>query len=144
MAGKYIGSLLVERGVLNTEQVSVILDRQQRTGQPFGETAVLLYHIRMADIWRAIARQQIDALPRVNLHQEPHEECALKVITARQAWITRVLPLRFEGETLICATTEKHLPDAMAWLHERLDTPVHFVLSEELPLKQCIMERFPQ
>lgn len=143
MAGKYIGTLLIERGVLTATQVEQILDRQKRTGQPFGETAVMLYGTRMADIWRAIANQKMENIPRVNLATEPHEECALKVIPARQAWITRVLPLRFEGETLVCATTPRSLPDAMALLHERLDHPIDFVLAEELPLKQAIMERYP-
>ena len=143
MAGKYLGTLLMEKGLLSGEQVEEVLRRQQCTGQPFGQTAVALFNVRMTDVWRALAVQQAAGVRRVDLTEEPMVENTLTILPARFAWALRVLPLRFAGETLICATTAKALPDAMAALCERLDYPVQFVVAEELQLKGFIMQRYP-
>jgi len=144
MAGKYLGTLLVERGVLLQEQVDAILVRQRQTGQPFGQMAVSMFNVRMVDIWRALAVQCSEDLPRVNLDEtaEP-EKAALEAIPGRLAWASKVLPLRVQGNRLVCATTAKQLCDAMALIHERIDRPVDFVLADELQLKQHIMSCYP-
>jgi hypothetical protein len=104
---------------------------------------VALFNVRMTDVWRALAVQQAAGVRRVDLMEEPMEEGSLQVMPARWAWALKVLPLRFAGKTLICATTAKALPDAMAALCERLDYLVQFVVAEELQLKGYIMQRYP-
>src|SRR3954469_18598629 len=106
MAGKYLGTLLIERGALSQEQVEAILSRQQQTGQPFGQLAITMYNVRMVDVWRAIASQRKEELMRIDLDTAPTAEAAaLELVPGRLAWASRVLPLRLEGEKLICATT---------------------------------------
>ena len=143
MAGKYLGSLLVDKGLLTTTQVDQVLSRQRQTGLPFGQTAVAMFSVRMTDVWRALASQQSETLRTVDLALETSTADALAAIPARFAWASRVLPLRYEGGTLLCATTQKALPDAMAALCERLDTAVRFLLADELQLKGFIMQRYP-
>lgn len=144
MAGKFLGTLLVERGVLDRTQVQSILDRQMQIGLPFGQIAVMLYNVRMADVWRALAEQQKDSMHEVELAEQPSAtDEALAVLPGRLAWVARVLPLRFEGTTLICATTQRNLADAMALMHERLDCPIHFVVANDLELRQHIMDNYP-
>lgn len=140
MAGKYLGSLLVERGFLRADEVEAVLARQRETGRPFGEMAVAMYNLRMVDVWRAIASQKVEGLARVDLEAEEARATkeALDLVPGRLAWASRVLPLRMEGEKLVCATTARHLADAMAVLHERLDVPIEFVVAEELALKRGI------
>ena len=144
MAGKYLGALLVERGVLTPPQVAAILDRQRQTGQPFGETAVALSNVRMADVWRALAVQQADDLLHVDLDTlPPADDRALDLVPARLAWAGKLLPLQLDGDTLVVATTPRTLADAMAVLHERLDRALRFVLADELQVKQHIMACYP-
>lgn len=143
MAGKYLGTLLVEKGILSDTQVEQILARQVQTGLPFGQMAVSMFSVRMTDVWRALASQQRESIGHVDLGAETHEDDALSAVPGRFAWASRILPLRFENGTLICATTAKALPDAMAALCERLDHPVTFVLAEEIQLKGYIMQRYP-
>jgi hypothetical protein len=147
MAG-YLGTLLVERGVLSAAQVEEVLERQRKTGQPFGLAAVEMFAVRMADVWRALAVQQRDALPHVDLEELPApEERALALVPARMAWAGKVLPLRLDespaGTTLVCASTRRQLADAMALLHESIDQPIAFVLADDLQLKQHIMAAYP-
>lgn len=142
MPAKYLGTLLTEKGLLTAPQVQQVLARQMQTGMRFGETAVALFKLRMTDIWRVLAIQQADNLPRVDLVTEHHDGNVLGVLPARFAWAARILPLRFE-DWLICATTEKALPDAAAALAERLDMPARFVIADELQLKEFIMRRYP-
>jgi adsorption protein B len=143
MAGKYLGSLLVENGVLTQEQVNKVLARQPQTGLRFGELAVAMFNLRMTDVWRALAKQQEERIEETNLERESFQREALSTIPGRFAWAARVLPLRFEGHTLLIATTEGRLPDATAALCERLDHPVRFVLADEMQLKEFIMQRYP-
>ncbi|HVT81375.1 MAG TPA: hypothetical protein VHM90_12035 [Phycisphaerae bacterium] len=143
MAGKYLGTLLVENGVLTSEQVDRVLARQPQTGLRFGEIAVSMFNVRMTDIWRALAAQQAQQIQEANLTDEHFQREALATIPGRFAWAARILPLRFEGHTLICATTESRLPDATAALVERMDHPVRFVLADEMQLKEFIMQRYP-
>jgi hypothetical protein len=144
MGGKYLGTLLMERGVLDRQQVDAILARQRQTGQPFGQMAVVMYNVRMADVWRSLATQGSAATPRVNLDEVAMpERAALDLIPSRLAWASKVLPLRLIGERLVCATTQRQLCDAVALLHEKLDRPIEFVVVEELQLKQRIMECYP-
>ena len=98
MAGKYLGTLLMERGILNPQQVEAVLARQLQTGQPFGQTAVVMFDIRMADVWRALAQQHRDTTPRVDLDQwaSPQKD-ALEVIPGRLAWAGRCCRWRSGG-----------------------------------------------
>jgi adsorption protein B len=143
MAGKYLGTLLVENGVLTEEQVKKVLARQPQTGLRFGEIAVAMFNVRMTEVWRALAKQLEERSEETNLERETIQREALSTIPGRFAWAAKVLPLRFEGQTLLCATTEGRLPNATAALCERLDYPVRFVLADEMQLKEFIMQRYP-
>jgi hypothetical protein len=144
MAGKFVGALLVERGILTATQVDAVLERQRQTGQPFGQTAVAMFKVRMTDVWRALALQQKESLAHVDLDTlPPADQRALELVPARLAWAAKVLPLQFDGGALLCATTVRQLTDAMALLHESMDRPIHFVLADELQLKQHIMSCYP-
>jgi hypothetical protein len=143
MAGKYLGTLLMEKGLLTTDQVEQVLLRQRHTGQPFGRTAVEMFNVRMTDVWRALAAQQSAGVRRVDLSDEPIDEAIHSVLPARFAWALKILPLRYVGRTLLCATTTKALPDALAALAERLDHPLQFVIADELQLKSFIIQRYP-
>jgi len=144
MGGKYLGTLLMERGVLDQTQVDAILERQRQTGQPFGQMAVSMFQVGMADVWRSLAAQGRTQMRQVNLDEAAMpERAALDLIPGRLAWASKILPLRLIGERLICATTQRVLCDAVALLHEKLDRPIEFVVVEELQLKQRIMECYP-
>jgi hypothetical protein len=73
---------------------------------------------------------------------EQRDESVADAITIRDAWAHHVLPLRTEGSAMICATTEQHLPEAMAYAYTKLDRYAQFVLTEEHQLEHFIMQLF--
>jgi len=105
-----LGELLVKDGLLSREQVEQILERQRRTGEPFGllcEKLAGVDPLRVEEAWAAqyaTLTRQID--PRV----EAFEERAVDLITRRQAWQFRVLPIRFDGAELMLAIINNPCP----------------------------------
>ena len=58
-----IGNILVDRGILTTDQVKAVLNVQHRTGQPFGLICEELYDVDPSQIesaWAAIARSSLE------------------------------------------------------------------------------------
>ncbi len=76
------------------------------------------------------------------LSTETHDPAVLGLISATDAWHSLVLPLRYEGDLLVVATTEETFESAVALLRRTTDRPVRLLLAEMRPLEQFIAERY--
>jgi hypothetical protein len=65
------------------------------------------------------------------------------LITRRQAWQFRVLPVRFDGRELMLATTRSQLRRALRFANNVLGLPVFLVLSESRPLGEALCRHYP-
>jgi hypothetical protein len=137
-----MGAVLVSRGVMTQDQVDQVMAEQNRHHRPFGQIANDLFGIDERDLWRAWAVQITDFCPFVDLACEPRIADALKVMDSRTAWHYRILPLRFEEDELVCATSPERLPDALAYLNTETDLIVRFVLTEAVQLEHFIMRDY--
>lgn len=79
----------------------------------------------------------------VDLAAEVFDDQVLDVVTAREAWQYRVLPLRYEDGVLLCASAIDRVDDAVLFIRERCTCDVRFVLVETVQLEQKIMQRYP-
>ena len=138
-----IGQILVDKGVLTQLQVRLVL-RQQRSSpshQPFGKLATRMFDVPPADIDAAWTRHYLDRNVRLDLGLCPVEEAVLATVSRRQAWQFKVVPVRWEGPTLVLATTEKWLPRAIRFAQSCLKVPVRVLVAPETAfqerLRQC-------
>ncbi len=138
-----LGQLLVEADVLTTQQVDDIVGQQQRTGEPFGLLAERLFGVDPLKIEDAWARQYAGLTRTVNLAIEVFDEQAAELVTRRQAWQFRIMPLRFEGRELLIATTQQHLRRALRFATNVIGIPVFFVMADPMDLGRALCERCP-
>src|SRR5690606_4759256 len=108
-----LGEVLVRRGILTETQVERVLDDQRRSGRPFGVICEEMFAIQPDTIEDAWAEQYAGLTRKINPEIEAFEDRALSLVTRRQAWQFRVLPIRFDGEELMLATTSSQLRRAL-------------------------------
>lgn len=143
MSDRKIGKILVQRGVLNGDEVEVILDVQQREHKPFGKIAYEQFGVDEREVWGAWAEQVGYFCQRVDLACEPNDPAVLDLVSAHQAWSYHALPLRYEDGELVVASTITDLPEAKTLMEQRLDgKPVRFVIPERRQLEQFIIRRY--
>ena len=138
-----LGDLLIESGVLTASQVEGILAEQHDTAEPFGVLAERLYGVDPAAVESAWARQYAGLASRFAPEVETFDADAVEIVTRRQAWQFRVLPVRFEGAELMIATTELHLPRALRFASNVIGYPAFFVMAESEALGRALCEHYP-
>ncbi len=143
MHGIRLGQLLIESDVLTTRQVDAIIVEQERTGEPFGLLAERLFGVDPRKIEDAWALQYAGLTRTVKPEVEVIDDQAVTLVTRRQAWQFRILPLRFEGRELLIATTQQHLRRALRFATNVIGIPVFFVMADPLELGNALCSRYP-
>lgn len=138
-----IGELLVSQGILTEAEVSQALAAQRSRPEPFGAICERLFGVSPEAIEGAWAEQYA----RLTREWSPtllEEDPSLReIVSARQAWQFRVVPIRSEAEGLLLATTTSHLPRALRFATRFLDRPAIFMLVEATRLAEMLMRRYP-
>jgi hypothetical protein len=138
-----LGEVLVEQGLLSEHDVRSILEQQRKTGRPFGEIAEALCNISLEAIEEAWSYQYACNAPTIDpLTFMPRSDAKL-IVSTRQAWQFRCLPMNLEGETLVLATTQKHLQRALKFATRVLDRPSYFMMTTEGRLATALSEHYP-
>ncbi len=137
-----LGQLLIEQGVLTADQVSDALERQADSGEPLGLLCERLYGVAPEAIELAWAAQYARLTRTIDPEAEPLEDRALGLITRRQAWQFRILPLRFDGNELMIATTLSHLRRALRFAVNVIGVPVFFVMTDEEQLGRALCRHY--
>jgi hypothetical protein len=143
MAGIQIGQLLIEQGVLSSEQVSHILKIQKACNRPFGDLAERLYGIDPRAIEDAWVEQYRRVAGVIDLDEIKIEADALRTLNRRQAWQFHVLPLNRDDDMLNVATSSDNLVRAVNFSSRKLDEPVYFLLAEKKQLREFLMKHYP-
>ncbi len=134
-----LGQLLVDGGVLTNAQVEQVLAHQVGTGEPFGLICERMFGVSPSVIEEAWAAQYARWTRHVDPAVEVFEPRALELITRRQAWQFRVLPIRFDGRELMIATTQRHIRRGLRFANNVLGVPSFFVMCKprDLGLALC-------
>lgn len=133
-----IGNILVEQGVLTKKQVVKALEAQAERETPLGRVAEVLFGVDRSSIIDALAEQVAMRAPEAKLADEKFDPQCLRMISAKEAWDSLILPIRWEDGELLCATTIETLPNAIELLQQKLDCPFHFAIAEMRPLEDFI------
>ncbi len=126
-----IGEMLISAGLLTPEETERILRRQQSHPEPFGLLAQRMFGLdpqQIEEVWTETT------IRLGNIVRPSDEEIDLNVIdlvTRRQAWQFRFLPIRMESDgALVAATTTKHLSRAVRFATRVLDRPCSFIMTD--------------
>ena len=138
MDNDLIGHILIEQGVLTPNQVARALAAQAEREVPLGRIAEQLFDIERTVVIEALAEQVVMRAPDASLATEHFDEQCLRMISAKEAWDSLILPIRWEDGELLCATTVETLPSAIELLQQKLVCPFHFVIAEMRPLEEFI------
>ena len=138
-----LGDLLIESGALTPEQVAMILEMQADSTEPFGLIAERECGIDPAVIESTWARQYARRTRTIDPADEPFDADVVEMITRRQCWQFRILPIRFEGPELMAATTDIFLPRALRFAANVIGYPIFFVMSEPVALGRALCAHRP-
>lgn len=138
-----IGRVLVERGIITEEQLLRVLEVQKRTHRPLGEICEDLLDVKAKDVERAWIEQYANTTRWVDPSTEPGDPEARKLVTRRQAWQFRCLPLGYDGAEVMIVTTKESLVRAMNFATRQLPVPCFFVLCSKEQLGEALMRHFP-
>jgi len=138
-----LGQVLIEQGVLSESQVQRVMRRQEDSGEPFGLLCEEMFDVPPEAIERAWATQYASLTRTVDPAREAFDSAALELITRRQAWQFRVLPMRFDGRELMMATTRSQLRRALRFATNVLGVPVYLVLADPRALGEALCRHYP-
>jgi hypothetical protein len=138
-----LGQMLVEEGVLTPDEVAQVLEAQAQSGRPFGLLCERLLGIAPSVIEDAWARQYAAMTRTIDPVTESFDSAAIELVSRRQAWQFRVLPIRFDDQDLMMATTQAHLRRALGFATQTIGVPVYFVLCEPQRLGEALCLRYP-
>jgi hypothetical protein len=138
-----LGEILVDQGVLTTDQVEAVLNAQEACARPFGVLAEELFGVEGQEIERAWVRQFVEIAQHVDVLTTPRDPGVEQIVSARRCWQFGVLPLFEEGRELVCATTPGHLPRALNFASRVLERPCYFVLTSQDALAKALAKSHP-
>lgn len=138
-----MGEILVNQGLLTIDQVNRILEIQSDTGRPFGELAETLFDLSGEDVEKAWAEQYSCITQTLDPCAEEVDSKVLGLINRRQAWQFGILPIRFDSNEVMVATTLENLPRAARFVAWNFEKPVYFVISEMDLLEEALQKHFP-
>lgn len=138
-----LGQVLMDAGMLNAEQVAQVLERQRRDQKPFGLLCERMFGLAPEVIEEAWAQQYATVTRTIDPELEVFEPQALELISRRQAWQFRVLPIRFDDTELMLATTPMHLRRALRFASELIQVPLYIVMADAERLGQALCKHYP-
>lgn len=138
-----LGQVLVDAGTLTEKQVEQVLERQKREQRPFGLLCEEMFGLEPDVIENAWAKQYASITQTIDPSTETYEEAALELVTRRQAWQFRLLPVRFDGSEVMIVTTTMYLRRALRFASRVLNVPVYFVITDSEALGESLCKHYP-
>ncbi|MEE2819027.1 MAG: hypothetical protein VX615_00260 [Planctomycetota bacterium] len=138
-----IGEILIEQGLLTPREVDEILLEQEANKKPFGVIAEWLCGVSVEAIEEAWATQYTQNAPTIDPSVYKPRKDAVLMMSARQAWQFRCIPMNLEGNTLVLATTKSQIHRALKFATRVLCCPAYFVLTSDTKLAEGLNEYYP-
>jgi hypothetical protein len=138
-----LGQILVNAGVLTERQLEQVLDEQRMNGHPIGVICERMFQVPPQTIERAWADQYVELSRTIDPAVEVYEGRAIDLVTRRQAWQFRVLPIRFDQHELLIATTRDDLGRALRFATNIIGLPVFFVMAAPDALGEALCRHYP-
>lgn len=138
-----IGELLVRQRVLTREQCEQVLTRQRATHRPFGELAEQMFGVDASAVERAWAEQYASTTRWVDPRIERIDPAVRELVSRRQAWQFRVMPMCYDGAELQVCTLQESLVRAMNFASRQIPVQCYFVLTTPDGLAGALERHYP-
>jgi len=138
-----LGDLLVAKGVLTKDQRDLVLEEQRQCHRPFGVLAETIFGVDQSVIEEAWAEQYASLTQNIDPSSLSPASDILKLIERRQAWQFGMLPIGFDNDELVIASTTRHLAKAMRFAGWRIGIPASFAVADPLALGQALQRHYP-
>lgn len=127
-----LGTLLVRRGLLDAEQLEVLLAEREASGLRVGELAVAFGWVSSADVARALAQQF--RLPYRDLTADPPDDAAADLLEAEALLEERAVALGLSDDVLEIGVADPTDIAAIERLRELAPHPVRIVVVDSTAL----------
>lgn len=141
--GLRLGELLVEAGMITAPQREEILRVQAESGKPFGVLAERMFGVNPRAVERAWATQVSMLAPHTDPRDAMIDQAAVRLVSRRQAWQFRLLPMVFKQGELVVCTTKESLARAVSFACWKLSHRCTFVLAEPGALGAALVRHYP-
>ena len=138
-----IGELLVRQGILTEAEVEQVLQEQSRRTEPFGAICERLFGVSPEVVEDAWVEQYTELTGDLKPDFDRCDPAVMDVVTRRQAWQFRIMPLRWDDGALMLATTREHLQRALRFATNVIPFPVCFVVTESESLAAALEANYP-
>lgn len=125
-----LGEVMVRQGLLTSEQVEQVLAAQARRTEPFGSICERLFGIAPEVVEGAWVQQYEVLTAGLEPDFGAQDPSVIGLVTRRQAWQFRIVPVSWDDGTLVLVTTRDHLARALRFATRSVPFPVYFVLVE--------------
>ena len=125
-----LGELMVRQGLLTEAQVEQVLAAQARRTEPFGSICERLFGIAPEVVEGAWVEQYEVLTAGMEPDFGAQDHSVLGVVTRRQAWQFRIVPVSWDDGCLVLVTTRDHLARALRFATRSIPFPVYFLLVE--------------
>jgi type II secretion system protein E len=140
MSSKLIGEILLEKGIITSEQLDKAIKEQKRTGEYIGTLLIRLGYIAEKELLGVLSEQF--GIPYQGIKDTAIEDKIISTIPAKYAWHYRFMPLKIKGNQLTIAISN---PLDM-WLVEdiklHLGYDVEVVLSSEHEIRESLRKYY--
>ena len=138
-----IGELLVRQGVLTEAEVQEVLKEQARRTEPFGAICERLFGVLPEVVEDAWVEQYTELTGDLVPDFESVDPSVRDIVTRRQAWQFRIVPVRWDDGALVLATTRDHLQKALRFATNGIPFPVYFVVADTEALTEGLERHYP-
>ncbi|MEM7808617.1 MAG: ATPase, T2SS/T4P/T4SS family [Planctomycetota bacterium] len=140
MAMRKIGQILVDMGVIDDEQLDLLVDEQkQQPGQLIGRVAIDMGLIQEDQLVQALAEQM--SLQTVAVNEVTIKKEVLGMVTEPMAQMYRIVPVDFDGDTLTVAMCDPQNLSVQDELRTFLGFNVRVLVTAESQMTQAL-ERY--
>jgi type IV pilus assembly protein PilB len=141
MALKRLGQILIDLGLIDEQQLAVMLDEQNsRGGELLGKVGMSLGFYTDEQLGEALAEQWGTTFVTLYDREIPPE--VLHLISEPMAQLYRVIPLSLEGNRLTVASAEPQKIQIADELHTFLGYDIHLVVATEPEIQKTIEKLF--
>ena len=141
MALTRLGQILIDLGLIDEQQLAVMLDEQSsRGGEPIGKVGVSLGFFSDEQLGEALAEQWSTTF--VTLYDREIPLDVVRLISEPMAQLYRVIPLSLEGNRLTIASADPQKIQIADELRTFLGYDIHVVVATEPEIQKTIEKLF--
>src|SRR6202167_493110 len=136
-----LGTSLVQRGLIDEEQLRWALAVQQRTGSRLGSILIAAGLVRRLDVYHVLS--EMWQCPFVDLTTEPIDLNLVVAMDPRRLTSELWMPIRRLGDgSMIVATAEPPTSERASALANALKAPVRLVVTTDWDIRKCVSRLF--